>query len=226
MTGQFVDQILKVFDEISELVKIDPRSKDFAVPPLMIQTLVENGIKHGISKLKKGGEISLETQVKDSVLYIKIRNNGQLTHKNLNGIKGLGIENTRQRLKLLYGNKATFSIFNEDENTLLKKIKEATDNGLKIVYCIQNETQKIPKEVKIAAYEPISAIGTGSPDDPEHIEKVFDELKKGFDGRILYGGSVNSENVRDYIYIKNCGGLLVGGASLEINSFISLLSQW
>lgn len=102
--------------------KIDPRSKDFAVPPLMIQTLVENGIKHGISKLKKGGEISLETQVKDSVLYIKIRNNGQLTHKNLNSIKGLGIENTRQRLKLLYGNKATFSIFNEDENTVLSEV--------------------------------------------------------------------------------------------------------
>ena len=102
--------------------KIDPRSKNFAVPPLMIQTLVENGIKHGISKLKKGGEISLETQVKDAVLYIKIRNNGQLTLKKLNGVKGLGLENTRQRLKLLYGKKATFSIFNEDDNTVLSEV--------------------------------------------------------------------------------------------------------
>ncbi|MCK5704457.1 MAG: histidine kinase, partial [Cyclobacteriaceae bacterium] len=73
---------------------IDPKSKNFTVPPLMIQTLVENGIKHGISKLKEGGEISLETQVKDSRLYIKIRNNGQLTDKKFNGTKGLGIENT------------------------------------------------------------------------------------------------------------------------------------
>ncbi|MCK5102914.1 MAG: histidine kinase [Cyclobacteriaceae bacterium] len=101
---------------------IDPKSKNFTVPPLMIQTLVENGIKHGISKLKEGGEISLETQVKDSRLYIKIRNNGQLTDKKFNGTKGLGIENTRQRLKLLYGNKATFSIFNEDENTVLSEV--------------------------------------------------------------------------------------------------------
>jgi len=101
---------------------IDPLSNNFSVPPLMVQTLVENGIKHGISKLKAGGEISLITEVKDSVLYIKIRNNGQLTNKKLNGAKGLGIENTKQRLKLLYGNKATFSIFNEDEHTVLTEV--------------------------------------------------------------------------------------------------------
>lgn len=102
--------------------RIDPQSKNFSVPPLMIQTLVENGIKHGISKLKEGGVISLETHVKDAKLYIKIRNNGQLTYKKLNSAKGMGIENTKQRLKLLYGNKATFSIFNEDENTVLTEV--------------------------------------------------------------------------------------------------------
>ncbi len=101
---------------------IDPKSINFTVPPLMIQTLVENGIKHGISKLKKGGVISLETKVKDSMLHIKIRNNGQLTPKKLNGTKGFGIENTKQRLKLIYGNKATFSIFNEDDNTVLTEV--------------------------------------------------------------------------------------------------------
>jgi sensor histidine kinase YesM len=101
---------------------IDPKSKNFTVPPLMIQTLVENGIKHGISKLQRGGEISLSTQVKDSRLRIQIRNNGQLPHQRLNGTKGFGIENTIQRLKLLYGNKATFNIQNEDKNTVLTEI--------------------------------------------------------------------------------------------------------
>ena len=102
--------------------EIDPKSKNFSVPPLMIQTLVENGIKHGISKLQKGGRISVETKVKDSRLRIRIRNDGQLTGKKLNGSKGFGIENTRQRLKLLYGNKATFSIFNENDNTVLTEV--------------------------------------------------------------------------------------------------------
>jgi len=101
---------------------IDPKSKNFTVPPLMIQTLVENGIKHGISKLQRGGEISVNTEVKDSKLYIKIRNNGQLPHQKLNGTKGFGVENTKQRLKLLYGNKATFKIQNENDTTVLTEI--------------------------------------------------------------------------------------------------------
>ncbi|MCG8308609.1 MAG: histidine kinase [Cytophagales bacterium] len=101
---------------------IDPESKKFTVPPLMIQTIVENGIKHGISKLQKGGEISLQTKVRNSTLFIKIRNNGQLPHQKLNGSKGFGIENTKQRLKLLYGNKATFKICNEDDNTVLTEL--------------------------------------------------------------------------------------------------------
>ena len=88
----------------------------------MIQTIVENGIKHGISKLQKGGEISVHTCVEDSILKIKIRNNGQLPHQKLNGRKGFGIENTKQRLKLLYGNKATFRMRNEDDNTVLTEL--------------------------------------------------------------------------------------------------------
>ena len=103
--------------------EIDPKSKHFTVPPLMIQTLVENGIKHGISKLQRGGEISVSTEVKDSILNIQIRNNGQLPHQRLNGTKGFGVANTKQRLKLLYGNKATFKIENEDENTVLTEIR-------------------------------------------------------------------------------------------------------
>ena len=102
---------------------IDPKSKNFTVPPLMIQTLVENGIKHGIAKLQKGGEISLMTKVKDAQLCIEIRNNGQLTHKKLNGTRGFGVANTKQRLKLLYGKKATFKMINEDENTVLTEVR-------------------------------------------------------------------------------------------------------
>ena len=84
---------------------------------------VENGIKHGISKLQKGGEISLLTKVQDAQLFIEIRNNGQLTHQKLNGTKGFGVENTKQRLKLLYGNKAAFRMLNENENTVLTEVR-------------------------------------------------------------------------------------------------------
>ncbi len=101
---------------------IDPKSNNFSVPPMMLQTLVENGIKHGISKLKEGGEIKIETKVEKSMLNIKIRNNGQLNPEKLKGSTGLGIENTKKRLKLLYGDRATFNIKNENSNTVLTEV--------------------------------------------------------------------------------------------------------
>src|SRR6478736_5197671 len=93
--------------------EIAPESNEFMVPPLMIQTLVENGIKHGISKLTEGGLIHMKTEVDKNHLKIQIRNSGHY----VNGIKshggGLGIENTKQRLKLIYGNEASFRILTE-----------------------------------------------------------------------------------------------------------------
>lgn len=101
---------------------IDPDSHHYLVPPLMIQTLVENGIKHGISKLKEGGLIQLKTTVEDGHLKIQIRNSGHL----INGVKrskgGLGIKNTIQRLKLIYGDRTSFRIANENNNFVLTEI--------------------------------------------------------------------------------------------------------
>ncbi|MCW5911690.1 MAG: histidine kinase [Cyclobacteriaceae bacterium] len=102
---------------------IDPASKNFLVPPLMVQTLVENGVKHGISKLTEGGIIQLKTKVERGKLTIRIRNSGQ--YHATNGHKrrgGLGLVNTSQRLKLLYGEGAYFAISNERDNFVLTEI--------------------------------------------------------------------------------------------------------
>lgn len=114
----------------------------------------------------------------------------------------------------------------EDDDVLSQKVKEAKKNGLEVIYCIQNSPQKIPNGVEMVAYEPPTAIGSGHPDEPTHIEKVFNEVRDKYDGKILYGGSVDEENVRDFIYIEHCSGLLVGGASLSSESLLKLLSQW
>lgn len=102
--------------------EIDPKSEDYLIPPLMIQTLVENGIKHGIGNLKDGGKITLKTEVTDDSLIVEIRNTGQLKLKKKFSEKGLGIKNTKKRLELIYGGKAHFSIENENERTVLTKI--------------------------------------------------------------------------------------------------------
>jgi hypothetical protein len=101
---------------------IHPNSSSFLVPPLMIQTLVENGIKHGISRLTRGGIIQVKTYVDSERLKIHIRNSGHLVNGAKRSKSGLGIENTIQRLKLLYGDEASFRIVNENDNFVLTEI--------------------------------------------------------------------------------------------------------
>jgi two-component system, LytTR family, sensor kinase len=127
-TIRFEERLKTEFD-------IDPSSNTFLVPPLMIQTLVENGIKHGISKLTEGGLVSVKTQVEGQQLKIQIRNSGHYHQYHINGIKrkgGLGLKNTAQRLKLLYGENASFKIGNESNTFVLTEIiipqsNESTD---------------------------------------------------------------------------------------------------
>jgi LytS/YehU family sensor histidine kinase len=102
--------------------EIDPDSNRFYVPPLMIQTLVENGIKHGISRLTEGGVIQLQTVVDRDRLKIRIRNSGRLVNGERSGMSGIGLKNTVQRLKLIYGDEASFRIVNEKDNFVLTEI--------------------------------------------------------------------------------------------------------
>jgi two-component system, LytTR family, sensor kinase len=101
---------------------IHPNSHQFMVPPLMIQTLVENGIKHGISKLTAGGIVQVKTDVHGDRLSIQIRNSGHLIQSAKRSKTGLGLKNTMQRLKLIYGDEASFRIVNENDNFVLTEI--------------------------------------------------------------------------------------------------------
>ncbi|MEO1055010.1 MAG: histidine kinase, partial [Bacteroidota bacterium] len=103
---------------------IHPDSYKFLVPPLMIQTLVENSIKHGIAKLKKGGVVQLKTQTGNYSLRVQLRNTGHFEVNGKNGADhyGLGLKNTRQRLNLIYGNEASFKIENETEDIVLTEL--------------------------------------------------------------------------------------------------------
>jgi two-component system, LytTR family, sensor kinase len=85
----------------------------FLIPPFMVQTLVENAIKHGISKLPQGGELILHIKPQDNNLIITIKNTGKLAPKD-SLREGVGIKNTLKRLELIYGNQAKFDIFEEN----------------------------------------------------------------------------------------------------------------
>lgn len=103
------------------LFDIDPDTLSLNVPPMMIQTLVENGIKHGISKYPEGGSISIISKKIENTFVIEIINTGQLQLNNISD-SGFGVENTMNRLELLFGSKATFSLKNLDNKNVISKI--------------------------------------------------------------------------------------------------------
>lgn len=92
------------------------------VPPMMLQTLVENGIKHGISTLKEGGEIDIRASLENENLHLEIRNSGRYLNGKSSKTGGLGLKLSRKRLELLYDKEASLSIQNEGTGMVLTQI--------------------------------------------------------------------------------------------------------
>ena len=129
-------ETIRFEERLHSSIDVLPASKKILIPPLMLQTLVENGIKHGVSKIKEGGKLSIKTYLDPDYLIIEIRNAGQMKEKQLNGM-GYGIKNTKQRLSIIYHNKAEFNIKNENKNTVLTILR-------------------LPKDIKLTKNESIS----------------------------------------------------------------------
>lgn len=86
-------------------VAIPPELRDTAFPPMMLTTLVENSIKHGIDPLQQGGEIRVSaTRTADGLIDVSVADTGQgLSHS---AGMGIGLQNIRERLLALYGKNA------------------------------------------------------------------------------------------------------------------------
>ncbi|NNJ52887.1 MAG: histidine kinase [Ignavibacteriaceae bacterium] len=108
-------------------LQVDPQSKKIEIPPMMIQTLVENGIKHGVSKRTMGGEIDVKSKLQiengESKLKVEIENSGHLSVSELKNSQGFGINNTKHRLNLLYGEEAKFSLKNINGDKVLAELE-------------------------------------------------------------------------------------------------------
>lgn len=110
-------------ERLNYKIKSTPDADRIEIPPMMVQTLVENGIKHGISKITAGGEVDVEAKVSGSNLIIEIRNTGKFDEEALKNSRGFGVSNTKHRLSLLYGENASLTLTNEHNNTVLTKLK-------------------------------------------------------------------------------------------------------
>ena len=104
--------------------------------------------------------------------------------------------------------KKTKSILSKQIKFGLKKIKEKSNIFL--------------------AYEPVWSIGTGKIPKIDELEQTVEFIKKKFKGKlpkILYGGSVNPENIRNLKKITNLDGFLIGGASQNSKKFIDIVKK-
>jgi len=134
-------------------------------------------------------------------------------------LKNLGVE------YVIIGHSERRKYQRETNKIIEKKIKAALAVGLKPILCIEKISQ-LPKDIKRGfsiAYEPLFAIGTGKPCSIEKAKKIRASLIRF--KRVLYGGSVNSENARDFIKKAKFQGLLVGGASLNSKEFVKLVKN-
>jgi two-component system LytT family sensor kinase len=108
-------------DRLQIEYEIDEDTLDQPIPPMMLQTLVENAIKHGISKQVGGGTVTIRSDFHDDFHELVILNTGHL-NGGLVGGDGFGLASTKNRLLLLFGQKANFDIRELNGNTVEARI--------------------------------------------------------------------------------------------------------
>ncbi|MGH9473438.1 MAG: sensor histidine kinase [Terriglobales bacterium] len=98
----------------------DPAALGLPLPPMLLQTLVENAVKHGVAPLAGGGRVRIAARLLDGRLQLEVENSGQLGGGS--DSTRVGLENARERLRLLYGGAARLSLRNQGCERVLAEV--------------------------------------------------------------------------------------------------------
>jgi len=90
------------------------------VPPMLLQTLVENALKHGIARRPHGGEIVIAARLTEASVELEVLNSGELREPA--STSGIGLRNARERLSLLFGNRATLVLQNGNQGRVAARV--------------------------------------------------------------------------------------------------------
>jgi triosephosphate isomerase len=129
--------------------------------------------------------------------------------------------------------------FGETDETVARRVAAALEAGLWVIACVgeteaereAGETEDVlrrqvsvlePHDHLVVAYEPVWAIGTGRTATPETAQEAHALIRSLLDVPVLYGGSVKPENAAELMAQPDVGGALVGGASLDVDSFVAI----
>jgi triosephosphate isomerase len=139
----------------------------------------------------------------------------------------------------LVGHSERRQYFGETDETVAGRARAALDAGLRVIACVgetheqreAGETEGVlrrqlsglePHPGLVLAYEPVWAIGTGLTATPEMAQDTHAFIKSLLDAPVLYGGSVKPDNAEELLSQDGVDGALVGGASLDVESFTAL----
>jgi triosephosphate isomerase (TIM) len=129
--------------------------------------------------------------------------------------------------------------FGETDETVARRVRTALAQGLHVIACVgESEAEREAGETDavlrrqvgvleadenlVIAYEPVWAIGTGKTATPEMAQQAHETIKAVLDLPVLYGGSVKPDNAAELMSQPAVDGALVGGASLDVESFAAI----
>src|SRR5688572_15698558 len=139
----------------------------------------------------------------------------------------------------IVGHSERRQLFGETDEAVGKRAKAALEAGLSVIACVgetedereRGETEDVlrrqasvleAEDNLVVAYEPVWAIGTGKTATPDMAQEAHAFIKGLLDVRVLYGGSVKPENAEELLGQPDLDGALVGGASLDVESFAAI----
>jgi triosephosphate isomerase len=133
--------------------------------------------------------------------------------------------------------------FGETDESVARRVAAALEHGLRVIACVgesleERESGQMGLVLRVQveaiadaagahaglviAYEPVWAIGTGKTATPEQAQEAHAQIRSLLDVPVLYGGSVKPENAAELLSQADVDGALVGGASLEVESFTAI----
>ena len=152
---------------------------------------------------------------------------------------------------VIVGHSERRQLFGETDESALRRAQAAQRSGLRVIYCVGEKLEQrergetwsvlerqtrdlkaLDPELLVVAYEPVWAIGTGRTATPEQAQEAHAFLRRRLTEvigaaaaglRLLYGGSVKPDNVAELSVQDDVDGALVGGASLDVDSFWAII---
>jgi triosephosphate isomerase (TIM) len=139
----------------------------------------------------------------------------------------------------LVGHSERRQYFGETDETAARRARAALEAGLHVIACVgeteaereAGETEAVlrrqvgalePDDGLVIAYEPVWAIGTGKTATPGMVQDAHALIKSLLDAPVLYGGSVKPDNAAELLSQPAVDGALVGGASLDVDAFMTV----